>query len=135
MLRLTTVIFTLIAAATANQCSGNAAICPNNQDGVSSSYLQCDNWAKKYITTPCPLDKSATLIPQLPTPSCALLQGRAVSLELASALDTRPSVQTMDRAVPTIAASHGLASMSTTNVPLDSSATTMMPARVSNATK
>ncbi|KAI7834990.1 hypothetical protein BX661DRAFT_175898 [Kickxella alabastrina] len=82
-----------------------------------------------------PLDKSATLIPQLPTPSCALLQGRAVSLELASALDTRQSVQTMDRAAPTIAASHGLASMSTTNVPLDLSATTMMPALVYSATK
>ncbi|KAJ1946559.1 hypothetical protein GGF37_001091 [Kickxella alabastrina] len=66
MLRLTAVIFTLIAAATANQCSGNAAICPNNQDGVSSSYLQCDNWAKQYITTPCPAGQVCYANPAAP---------------------------------------------------------------------
>ncbi|KAJ1644038.1 hypothetical protein LPJ64_004236 [Coemansia asiatica] len=41
----------------AQECSGNAAICPNNQDGVSQTYLQCDSWAGKYVTASCPADQ------------------------------------------------------------------------------
>ncbi|KAJ1961393.1 hypothetical protein GGI12_003275, partial [Dipsacomyces acuminosporus] len=28
-------------------------MCPNNQDGVSSTYLQCDSWAQKYVQASC----------------------------------------------------------------------------------
>ncbi|KAJ2163173.1 hypothetical protein GGF46_000102 [Coemansia sp. RSA 552] len=41
-------------SAHAQQCTGNSAICPNNQDGVSPSYLQCDSWSQTYISVDCP---------------------------------------------------------------------------------
>ncbi|KAJ1806893.1 hypothetical protein LPJ56_000282 [Coemansia sp. RSA 2599] len=56
MLRLSTAIFALIAASavSAQQCTGNSAMCPNSQDGVSSTYLQCDSWSKQYVSVNCP---------------------------------------------------------------------------------
>ncbi|KAJ1725527.1 hypothetical protein LPJ53_000342 [Coemansia erecta] len=75
MFRLSTVVFALIAAASAvsaQQCSGNTAICPNHQDGVSSTYLQCDSWAKKYITVACPSGQVCFANPKTPnTVMCA----------------------------------------------------------------
>ncbi|KAJ1760757.1 hypothetical protein LPJ77_000013 [Coemansia sp. RSA 2523] len=47
-------IASLAAFASAQQCSGNTAICPNNQDGTSSTYLQCDSWAQQYVSVDCP---------------------------------------------------------------------------------
>ncbi|KAI9501808.1 hypothetical protein GGI25_000304 [Coemansia spiralis] len=43
--------------STTPECTGNTAICPNNEDGVSSTYLQCDSWAQKYISVNCPTDQ------------------------------------------------------------------------------
>ncbi|KAJ2222853.1 hypothetical protein H4R99_006504 [Coemansia sp. RSA 1722] len=36
------------------QCSGNTAVCPGNQDGVSSIYLQCDSWSHMFVPMSCP---------------------------------------------------------------------------------
>ncbi|KAJ1861206.1 hypothetical protein LPJ57_006558 [Coemansia sp. RSA 486] len=57
MTRLGTAIIALawyVVTADAQDCSGNAAICPNGQDGVSQTYLQCDSWAGKYVSASCP---------------------------------------------------------------------------------
>ncbi|KAJ2613603.1 hypothetical protein H4S08_002109 [Coemansia sp. RSA 1365] len=51
---LLSVLAPLAAIASAEQCTGNASKCPNGQDGVSSTYLQCNNWSQQYETANCP---------------------------------------------------------------------------------
>ncbi|KAJ2718294.1 hypothetical protein GGI07_005812 [Coemansia sp. Benny D115] len=64
--------FALAALASGQQCTGNTAICPNSQDGVSSTYLQCDSWAKQYVTVNCPTGQVCYANPSKPnTVMCA----------------------------------------------------------------
>ncbi|KAJ2467675.1 hypothetical protein GGI03_001428 [Coemansia sp. RSA 2337] len=54
------------------QCSGNDSICPNNQDGVSSTYLQCNSWSQQYMSVDCPTGQVCFASPTTPgTVSCA----------------------------------------------------------------
>ncbi|KAI8324879.1 hypothetical protein GQ54DRAFT_295870 [Martensiomyces pterosporus] len=52
MARFTPVFLLVLArfasVASAQECTGNTAMCPNNQDGVSSTYLQCNSWSQQY---------------------------------------------------------------------------------------
>ncbi|KAJ1844347.1 poly(U)-specific 3'-to-5' RNA exonuclease [Coemansia sp. RSA 2703] len=65
-------IIAYVSISSAQECSGNAAICPNNQDGVSSTYLQCDSWAGTYITVNCPAGQVCFASPTKPNViSCA----------------------------------------------------------------
>ncbi|KAJ2723631.1 hypothetical protein GGI07_002513 [Coemansia sp. Benny D115] len=52
--RFTILLWGVMAVVEGQACQGNVAICPDNKDGVSSTYLQCDSWAEKYITVNCP---------------------------------------------------------------------------------
>ncbi|KAJ1798343.1 hypothetical protein LPJ59_002565 [Coemansia sp. RSA 2399] len=38
----------------AEQCNGNVSKCPNNIDGVSPTYLQCNSWTHQYDSASCP---------------------------------------------------------------------------------
>ncbi|KAJ2703784.1 hypothetical protein H4218_000023 [Coemansia sp. IMI 209128] len=53
MVRIAAALIALVSAAAAQQCSGNGSICPNNQDGVSPTYLQCNSWSGQYVTMNC----------------------------------------------------------------------------------
>ncbi|KAJ1996604.1 hypothetical protein GGI04_005714, partial [Coemansia thaxteri] len=56
MVRITSALLTLasIAAfASAQQCTGNGSMCPNGQDGVSSTYLQCNSGTQQYVSMNC----------------------------------------------------------------------------------
>ncbi|KAJ2749823.1 hypothetical protein H4S06_004525 [Coemansia sp. BCRC 34490] len=60
------------SSVAAPQCTGNTAICPNNEDGVSSSYLQCNSWSQTYETVNCPTDQVCYANPTSPgTVMCA----------------------------------------------------------------
>ncbi|KAJ2554241.1 hypothetical protein EV175_002656 [Coemansia sp. RSA 1933] len=60
------------SASSAPQCTGNTAICPNNEDGVSSTYLQCNSWSQTYGTVSCPTDQVCYANPTSPgTVMCA----------------------------------------------------------------
>ncbi|KAJ2554240.1 hypothetical protein EV175_002655 [Coemansia sp. RSA 1933] len=37
-----------------SKCNGNTAMCPNNDDGVYSTYMQCNSWSHTYETINCP---------------------------------------------------------------------------------
>ncbi|KAI8324888.1 hypothetical protein GQ54DRAFT_255719 [Martensiomyces pterosporus] len=56
MARFTTALLllaSLASVATAQTCTGNGSMCPNNQDGVSPTYLQCDSSSGQYVTMNC----------------------------------------------------------------------------------
>ncbi|KAJ2520233.1 hypothetical protein GGI11_002341 [Coemansia sp. RSA 2049] len=56
MVRIAAALFALAplaAVASAAQCTGNGSMCPNNQDGVSSTYLQCNSWSQEYVPMNC----------------------------------------------------------------------------------
>ncbi|KAJ2613510.1 hypothetical protein H4S08_002171 [Coemansia sp. RSA 1365] len=62
----------LASFVSAQQCQGNIAICPNNQDGVSSTYLQCDSWAQTFLSVDCPTGQVCYANPTSPnTIMCA----------------------------------------------------------------
>ncbi|KAJ1648003.1 hypothetical protein LPJ64_000688 [Coemansia asiatica] len=73
------IIATLLAFAPifamANQqgCTGNTSMCPNSQDGVSSTYLQCNSWTQQYVTMSCPSGQVCYANPNSPgTVMCGL---------------------------------------------------------------
>ncbi|KAI8324895.1 hypothetical protein GQ54DRAFT_295885 [Martensiomyces pterosporus] len=41
------------SVVSAQECTGNTAMCPNSQDGVSSNYLQCNSWSQQYESVSC----------------------------------------------------------------------------------
>ncbi|KAJ1668387.1 hypothetical protein IW140_000215 [Coemansia sp. RSA 1813] len=55
-----------LSSTAAPQCTGNTAICPNNEDGVSSTYLQCNSWSQTYETANCPADQVCYANPTSP---------------------------------------------------------------------
>lgn len=44
----------LASMVSAQQCSGNTAMCPDNKDGVSPTFLQCNSWSHQYVSQNCP---------------------------------------------------------------------------------
>ncbi|KAJ2550176.1 hypothetical protein EV175_004165 [Coemansia sp. RSA 1933] len=61
------------SASSAPQCTGNTSMCPNNEDGVSSTYLQCNSWSQTYETVSCPTDQVCYANPTSPgTVMCGL---------------------------------------------------------------
>ncbi|KAJ2001993.1 hypothetical protein H4R26_003836 [Coemansia thaxteri] len=69
MVRITSALFTLAsltAFASAQQCSGNGSICPNNKDGVSNTYLQCNSWSHQYQSANCPTGQVCYANPNMP---------------------------------------------------------------------
>ncbi|KAJ2852655.1 hypothetical protein IWW36_000012 [Coemansia brasiliensis] len=76
MAKYTAAILALAALsnlAAGQQCTGNASMCPNNQDGVSSTYLQCDSWSHKYVSQNCPTGQVCYANPNKPgTAMCGL---------------------------------------------------------------
>ncbi|KAJ2001992.1 hypothetical protein GGI02_002998 [Coemansia sp. RSA 2322] len=76
MVRITSALLTLAsvaAFASAQQCSGNGSMCPNNQDGVSNTYLQCNSWSHTYQNAYCPTGQVCYANPNSPgTTMCGL---------------------------------------------------------------
>ncbi|KAJ1955499.1 hypothetical protein GGI12_005545 [Dipsacomyces acuminosporus] len=63
----------LAALTSAQTCSDNTSICPNNQDGVSPTFLQCDSSSGKYVSMNCPTGQVCYANPTRPgTAMCGL---------------------------------------------------------------
>ncbi|KAJ1835737.1 hypothetical protein LPJ63_000870 [Coemansia sp. RSA 2711] len=59
--------------AVGQQCADNTSQCPGNQDGVSSTYLQCDSWTHKFVSQSCPAGQVCYANPNRPgTAMCGL---------------------------------------------------------------
>ncbi|KAJ1965747.1 hypothetical protein GGI12_000539 [Dipsacomyces acuminosporus] len=56
----------LIALANGQACTGNGSMCPNNQDGVSPTYLQCNSWSGQYVSQSCPAGQVCYANPNVP---------------------------------------------------------------------
>ncbi|KAJ2865321.1 hypothetical protein GGI22_001528 [Coemansia erecta] len=54
------------SSAAVPQCTGNTAMCPNNENGVSPTYLQCNSWSQTYETVNCPTDQVCYANPTSP---------------------------------------------------------------------
>ncbi|KAJ2723636.1 hypothetical protein GGI07_002518 [Coemansia sp. Benny D115] len=77
MVRITSALFLvaapLFALVSGESCTGNGSKCPNNQDGVSSTYLQCNSWSHQYDTMACPSGQVCYANPNKPgTAMCGL---------------------------------------------------------------
>ncbi|KAJ2903345.1 hypothetical protein GGI21_004442 [Coemansia aciculifera] len=76
MVRIASALFTLASIATiasAQQCTGNGSCCPNGQDGVSSTYLQCNSWSGQYVSMNCAAGQVCYANPNKPgTAMCGL---------------------------------------------------------------
>ncbi|KAJ2396609.1 hypothetical protein GGI23_003849 [Coemansia sp. RSA 2559] len=76
MVRITAALLALAPLASlvvGQQCTGNGSMCPNNQDGVSSTYLQCNSWTKEYVTMNCAAGQVCYANPNSPgTAMCGL---------------------------------------------------------------
>ncbi|KAJ2708052.1 hypothetical protein FB645_000161 [Coemansia sp. IMI 203386] len=63
----------IFAMANQQGCSGNSSMCPNSQDGVSSTYLQCNSWTQQYVNMACPSGQVCYANPNSPgTAMCGL---------------------------------------------------------------
>ncbi|KAJ2396327.1 hypothetical protein GGI05_001176 [Coemansia sp. RSA 2603] len=63
----------IFAMANQQGCNGNGSVCPGNQDGVSSTYLQCDANSHQYVTMACPSGQVCYANPNSPgTAMCGL---------------------------------------------------------------
>ncbi|KAJ1848697.1 hypothetical protein LPJ70_000892 [Coemansia sp. RSA 2708] len=63
----------MAALSSAQQCTGNASMCPGNQDGVSSTYLQCNSQSGQYVSQNCAAGQVCYANPNKPgTAMCGL---------------------------------------------------------------
>ncbi|KAJ2808500.1 hypothetical protein H4R20_000864 [Coemansia guatemalensis] len=57
----------------AQQCADNTSQCPNGQDGVSRTFLQCDSWSHQFVQQNCPAGQVCYANPNKPgTAMCGL---------------------------------------------------------------